>query len=141
MYSSDYGTGTNSSIPGDNMGNDCVYPFGVDPSWYLDPASLTFFNSIKMRTSVIIGVVHMSIGVMVKGLNAVNKSQWIVFIFEVIAGLIILNGLFGWMDFLIVYKWCVTMIPYSTYPTMVDNLHNNPAVITVMINNLMKFGN
>lgn len=83
-------------------GSDCVYAFGTDPAWYLNPNSLTFFNSIKMRTSVIIGVVHMSMGIIVKGLNAVNKGQVIVFIFEVITGLIILNGLFGYMDFLVI---------------------------------------
>lgn len=83
-------------------GADCVYPFGTDPAWYLNPNSLTFFNSIKMRTSVIIGVAHMSMGIVVKGLNAVNKGQVIVLLFEVICGLIILNGLFGYMDFLVI---------------------------------------
>lgn len=68
----------------------------------MNPNSLTFFNSIKMRTSVIIGVAHMSMGIIVKGLNAVNKGQVIVLIFEVICGLIILNGLFGYMDFLVI---------------------------------------
>jgi len=79
-----------------------LYPFGTDPSWYLDPNSLTFFNSIKMRTSVIIGVFHMSMGITVKGLNAVFRKQWLVLMFEVIAGLFILNGLFGFMDFLVI---------------------------------------
>jgi len=91
---------------GDNVGNDCVYPFGIDPTWYLDENSLTFVNVIKMKTSVIVGVFHMTMAICVKGTNAVHKGQWIVFIFEVITGLIILNGLFGWMDFLIIYKWC-----------------------------------
>lgn len=121
-------------------GNDCVYPFGVDPAWYLDPNSLTFFNSIKMRTSVIIGVVHMSMGVMVKGFNAVANKQRIVFIFEVLTGLIILNGLFGWMDFLVIYKWCFTLNPYNTSYYWFNKLHTDPAVISVMINNLMAFG-
>jgi len=122
-------------------GNDCVYPFGIDPTWYLDPNSLTFQNSIKMRTSVIIGVVHMTIGIIVKGFNAIYRGQTIVFIFEVICGLIILNGLFGWMDFLVIYKWCYTLNPYSTEINWFNKLHDDPAVISVMINNLMKFGN
>lgn len=67
-----------------------------------------------MRTSVLIGVVHMTMGIIVKGFNAIYRGQTIVFIFEVICGLIILNGLFGWMDFLVIYKWCYTLNPYST---------------------------
>jgi len=93
---------------------DCVYPFGTDPTWYLDPNGLTFFNSIKMRTSVIIGVFHMSMGITVKGLNAVFRGQRLVLIFEVIGGLIILNGLFGNMDFLVIQKWIYEMNAYST---------------------------
>jgi V-type H+-transporting ATPase subunit a len=35
---------------------DCVYPVGVDPSWYLAKNELTYFNSLKMKLSVILGV-------------------------------------------------------------------------------------
>lgn len=47
-----------------------MYPFGVDPAWWLSANLLTFVNSIKMRMAVIIGVAHMSMAIMVKGLNA-----------------------------------------------------------------------
>ena len=54
---------------------DCVYPFGTDPAWWLSPANiLTFVNSIKMRMAVIIGIAHMTMGICVKGLNAVKKG-------------------------------------------------------------------
>jgi V-type H+-transporting ATPase subunit a len=48
---------------------DCVYPFGVDPAWYLSGSLLTFTNNFKMKLAVIIGVIHMAIGVCVKGAN------------------------------------------------------------------------
>lgn len=61
--------------------------------------------------------------------------------FEVITGLIILIGLFGWMDFLIIYKWAFYPINmFSTNPYEVSKLRNDPAVITVMINNFLKLG-
>jgi V-type H+-transporting ATPase subunit a len=58
-----------------------------------------------MKLSVIVGVIHMSIGIIIKGTNAVFFRRWAVLFTEVITGLIILLGLFGWMDFLIYAKW------------------------------------
>jgi V-type H+-transporting ATPase subunit a len=35
----------------------CVYPIGLDPKWYIATNELAFFNSLKMKMAVIIGVV------------------------------------------------------------------------------------
>lgn len=120
---------------------DCVYPFGTDPAWWLTSNLLTFVDSIKMRMAVIIGIAHMSMGICVKGLNAVNKGQFIVLFFEVLTGLVILLGLFGWMDWLIIYKWTwFSMNAFSTYGPEALAISNCPAVISVMINNFLKLG-
>lgn len=37
----------------------------------MSETDLTIYNSFKMKTSVIIGVVHMLIGIVIKGLNSV----------------------------------------------------------------------
>jgi V-type H+-transporting ATPase subunit a len=58
-----------------------------------------------MKTSVIFGVLHMLIGVLIKGTNAIYFRHAVVFICEVIGGFVILFGLFGWMDLLIFFKW------------------------------------
>ena len=94
-----------------------------------------------MRSSVIIGVFHMSMAIAVKGTNALFQKQPLVLCFEVITGLIILNGLFGWMDLLIIVKWITPVNAYSTDPVEIAKLHQNPAIITVMINNFLKGGN
>ena len=34
----------------------CVYPYGFDPKWYISATELTYFNSVKMKIAVIMGV-------------------------------------------------------------------------------------
>jgi V-type H+-transporting ATPase subunit a len=123
-------------------GTHCVYPFGMDPTWFLaENDILTVQDSVKMKISVIIAVLHMSIGIVLKGLNMRFVKNWLVFWTEVVTGFLILNGLFGWMDFLIIYKWLWPMNPYSTAPAMVQRITSAPSIITVMINNLLAGGN
>jgi V-type H+-transporting ATPase subunit a len=111
----------------------CVYPFGMDPTWFLDANDiLVVQNSMKMKISVIIGVAHMSMGIVVKGMNARYFKQPIIFWFEVVTGLIILNALFGWMDILIIIKWLYPMNPYSTNPTMQYRINSAPSIIRIL---------
>jgi V-type H+-transporting ATPase subunit a len=120
---------------------ECVYPFGMDPTWFLDANDiLVVQNSMKMKISVIIGVMHMSMGVVTKGLNAIYFKDNLKFWTEVVTGMIILNGLFGWMDLLIVIKWLYPMNPYSTDPDMKDKINQCPSIITIMINNFLLMG-
>ena len=60
----------------------CVYPIGVDPTWYLSVQELTFMNSLKMKLSVIFGVAQMSMGICLKGSNFLYQRQYIDFFFE-----------------------------------------------------------
>ena len=62
-------------------------------------------NAIKMKMSVIFGVLHMSFGVFIKGMNLVYKGKYLDMLTEVVPGFIILWGLFGWMDAQIIIKW------------------------------------
>lgn len=49
---------------------DCVYPFGVDPVWGRAQNNLIFVNSLKMKISVIIAIIHMTMGIIVKAFNS-----------------------------------------------------------------------
>ena len=35
---------------------DCIYPIGVDPAWYMSTNEIVFINSVKMKIALILGV-------------------------------------------------------------------------------------
>ncbi len=110
---------------------DCVYPFGLDPVWSISTNYLNFVNSLKMKISVIIAVVHMTLGVFVKATNTLYFGKLMDFIFEFIPQLTFLLLLFGYMDFLIIYKWTVNWDANTSIA---------PSIITTMINMPLKMG-
>jgi V-type H+-transporting ATPase subunit a len=84
---------------------DCVYPFGLDPKWYVSTNELAFMNSMKMKLSVILGVVQMSFGIILKGVNAYYFKAPIDFVFEFIPQIIFMLIMFGYMIAMIFIKW------------------------------------
>jgi len=73
----------------------------------------------------LIGVVHMTLGVLVKATNSLYYKRKVEFWFETIPQLIFLVLVFGYMDFLIMFKWLK--------PWGYGNVHA-PSIITSMIN-------
>jgi len=57
-------------------GNDCVYKFGMDPSWTLSANYLTFTNNIKEKLAVIIAYFHLNFGIFLQGMNCVYFGKW-----------------------------------------------------------------
>lgn len=47
----------------------------------------------------------MSLGILMKGFNAIHFKRPLDFIFEFIPQIILILALFGWMDILIIAKW------------------------------------
>lgn len=113
------------------ISDECVYPIGVDPSWYLSTNELTFMNSMKMKMSVIFGVAQMALGIMLKGSNAIHFSSPVDFLFEFIPQITMLMVLFGFMDLMIVTKWLTSYAGQEAYA---------PSVISMMIDMFLNGG-
>ncbi|NXM29950.1 VPP3 ATPase, partial [Oxyruncus cristatus] len=81
------------------------YPFGIDPIWSLATNHLNFLNSFKMKMSVVLGIVHMGFGVVLGVFNHVHFKQRHRLVLEFLPEMIFLLALFGYLVFLIFYKW------------------------------------
>jgi V-type H+-transporting ATPase subunit a len=110
---------------------DCVYPFGMDPKWYVASNELTYFNSFKMKSSVILGVGHMLFGIILRGVNAIYFKDKTDFIYQFIPQFIFMTILFGYMDALIFIKWATNWAGREI---------EAPSLITTMMNIFLKMG-
>lgn len=110
---------------------DCVYPVGVDPTWHLGSNELAYMNSLKMKISVILGVLQMGLGVCMKALNASYFKQPMDFFFEFVPQIILLFVLFGYMDWMIIAKWTTDFTGRE---------HSAPSIISNMIDMALNAG-
>jgi V-type H+-transporting ATPase subunit a len=110
---------------------DCVYPLGMDPKWYAATNDLTFLNSFKMKWSVIVGVIQMTLGIILRGMNNLYFNDKIGFIFEFIPQLVFMSLLFGYMIAMIYIKWATD---YT------NNTQNAPSIISELMAIVLKSG-
>lgn len=135
----------------------CTYPFGLDPVWGIGKDNfLTFTNGVKMKLAVIFGVVHMSMGIFLKGTNMVHQGKYLELFTEVIGGFFILFLLFGWMDVMIIMKWFGTPDITDCNPDMAQKVidmgcapgtcygqclnQQQQGIINVMVTTVFQFG-
>lgn len=116
----------NEEVNGEEVGvrinESCVYPFGLDPKWYVAKNELAFFNSLKMKISVILGVSQMLFGIVLKGFNAIYFNNMVDFIFEFIPQIIFMGILFGYMIIMIICKWLTHWVDTSRAPSIISLL-------------------
>lgn len=89
----------------------------------------------------------MTFGILCKGTNMIYNRKCLEFLTEVLAGIVILWGLFGWMDALIVVKFFKThdiddcsKIENGRCIGEVLN-QKTPGIISIMITSVFAFGN
>ena len=84
-----------------------VYPFGLDPSWHGAENYLLFTNSYKMKMSVILGVIHMSFGIVLTVYNYTYFKKTLSIWTEFLPQMLFMQSIFGYLVFAIVYKWSI----------------------------------
>jgi len=84
-----------------------VYPFGMDPSWHIAENELLFYNSMKMKMSVVLGIIQMTTGILLKASNARYFKQPLDYWCEFVPMIIFDLSLFGYMVVLIFMKWSI----------------------------------
>ncbi|XP_039218235.1 V-type proton ATPase 116 kDa subunit a isoform X2 [Crotalus tigris] len=104
------------------------YPFGIDPIWNIAINKLTFLNSYKMKMSVIIGITHMVFGVVLSLFNHIYFKQTTNIVLQFIPEMIFIISLFGYLVFMIIFKWC---------RFNVNNVQNAPSILIHFINMFM----
>lgn len=109
----------------------CVYPFGLDPIWNVSKNELNFLNSLKMKLSIIIGVLHMLLGIVLSGINSINKREYSDIFTVFLPKFIFMAILFGYLSVMIVFKWLTDWDNMTLKP---------PSLINQFLNIFLKAG-
>ena len=104
----------------------------MDPEWYGSDYNLVFFNSFKMKVSVIFGVIQMICGTLFRGSNTIQQRNIVDFFFEFVPQLVFMVSIFGYMICMIFVKWNIDW-SYNWEDKA-------PNLITVLMNMFLKMG-
>ena len=81
-----------------------VYPFGVDWAWEGEAGESTFVNGLKMKLAVIIGFLHVMLGLFVAAFNDINNEDWVSFWLQSVPQIVAFGASFGYIVFMFYWK-------------------------------------
>ncbi|ESL08311.1 vacuolar proton-ATPase-like protein [Trypanosoma rangeli SC58] len=116
---------------GSNM--TAVYLVGLDVAWTETENKLEFYNSVKMKCAVVVGVVQMLAGNILSLLNYIYNRDFSKALFLFIPKMLFLLSTFGYMSLLIVMKWCINWENTSEAPSILEIMTNfflQPGTVT-----------
>ncbi|EKF33178.1 vacuolar proton-ATPase-like protein, putative [Trypanosoma cruzi marinkellei] len=119
-----------------------VYPMGLDVAWAETENKLEFYNSVKMKCAVIVGVVQMLTGNVLSLFNHIHNREIHKAIFLFIPEIVFLLCTFGYMSLLIVVKWCTRWENTSEAPSILETMTNfflQPGIVSQPLYNGQKW--
>eukprot|EP00800_Vazella_pourtalesii_P002349 TRINITY_DN1217_c0_g1_i2.p1 TRINITY_DN1217_c0_g1~~TRINITY_DN1217_c0_g1_i2.p1 ORF type:complete len:539 (-),score=106.79 TRINITY_DN1217_c0_g1_i2:283-1899(-) len=118
------------SVPVEAFARNDPYPFGIDPIWQVAGNKLLTLNSFKMKLSIVLGVIHMMFGIILSIFNYIHYKQYYKIFFRFIPEVLFLTSIFGWLVFLVFFKWI----------TFYVNKNKQPRLLIVLITMFLGFG-
>nr|NP_725837.1 vacuolar H[+] ATPase 100kD subunit 3 [Drosophila melanogaster]AAM68427.1 vacuolar H[+] ATPase 100kD subunit 3 [Drosophila melanogaster] len=110
------------------------YPLGMDPVWAVcGQDSITTTNSLKMKMAIVLGISQMMFGLGLAAANCVLMNRKADLILVVIPQMIFMLCLFGYLVFLIFYKW----MSYGGHKPAPYNAACAPSVLITFINMML----
>lgn len=121
------------------VSNGSVYAMGLDPAWHGADNALVFTNSVKMKMSVILGVIHMSFAITLQVPNFLHFKKRSSIFTEWLPQILFMQALFGYLCLMIIYKWSVDW--YETDETGNLFRNNPPSLLNTLIYMFLSPGN
>uniref|UniRef100_T1GSH5 V-type proton ATPase subunit a n=2 Tax=Megaselia scalaris TaxID=36166 RepID=T1GSH5_MEGSC len=112
-----------------------AYEMGLDPIWQLGSNKIIFLNGVKMKLSIILGVLHMIFGVCMSIFNFVHFKRSASIVLEFLPQILFLCLLFGYMVFMMFFKF----VAYSADATSQPQTAGCAPSILIMFINMMLF--
>lgn len=112
------------------------YPWGVDPIWHYTGNKITFFNSLKMKISIVVGVIQMTLGICLSLLNHLEYRDYKKVLFQFIPEMTFFMGIFGYLVFCILFKWSIDWNAGCGNDSG-DFCEPAPSLLTLLINMFM----
>ncbi|XP_050293276.1 V-type proton ATPase 116 kDa subunit a 1-like [Anthonomus grandis grandis] len=81
------------------------YYMGLDPAWQDADNKIIFLNSLKMKLSIIIGVIHMIFGVVLSVVNFMHFKKPMHILLDFLPKILFFSFLFVYMVIMIFMKW------------------------------------
>jgi V-type H+-transporting ATPase subunit a len=111
---------------------------GVDPIWNLAENKLVFLNSLKMKSSVIIGISQMTFGLVLSYLNYRHFQSRLDILTMFIPQIIFLSCIFIYLCLLIIVKWLVFWVePTTVFGYDYPGSYCAPSLLIGLINMFM----
>ena len=101
-----------------------VVAFGIDAAWAETENKLEFYNSLKMKCAIVIGVIQMIAGLVLSMMNHIYFNDWRHVFFQFIPELIFLMCTFGYMAIIIIVKWCTPFYSTNDAPSLLETMTN-----------------